>query len=121
MVPIFLDGILLRTIADKIASIFYFSKNLKSCGENDMPDYTSAQATLDRELVRLDALGNLRDALKDIGGLSQAADEAGKRLDAARCSGRRCSTVIPARLSPCQDLPIVRSRSVVPSAPAVRC
>jgi hypothetical protein len=47
-------------------------------------DFTSAQAALDRELVRFDPLANLRDALKDIGGLAQAADEAGKRLEAAR-------------------------------------
>jgi dsDNA-specific endonuclease/ATPase MutS2 len=51
-----------------------------------MIDFQSAQGALDRELVRLDALSNLRDALKDIGGLSQAADEARKRLDEARAA-----------------------------------
>jgi len=47
-------------------------------------DFTSAQNALDRELVRLETLVTLRDALKDIGGLAQALDEAGKRLEAAR-------------------------------------
>jgi hypothetical protein len=46
-------------------------------------DFTSAQNALDRELVRLETLGTLRDALRSAGGLQQASDEAGKRLEAA--------------------------------------
>jgi F0F1-type ATP synthase membrane subunit b/b' len=49
-------------------------------------DFQSAQSALDRELVRLESLGVLRDALREVGGLQQAADEAGKRLDAARAA-----------------------------------
>ena len=51
-----------------------------------MPDFTSAQSALDQELARHAAVANLRDAFREIGGLQQAADEAGKRLDAARAA-----------------------------------
>jgi hypothetical protein len=46
-------------------------------------DFQSAQNALDRELVRLETLGTLRDALRSAGGLQQASDESGKRLEAA--------------------------------------
>jgi hypothetical protein len=47
-------------------------------------DFTSAQNALDRELVRLESLTVLRDAVRDIGGLQQSAAEAQTRMAAAR-------------------------------------
>jgi hypothetical protein len=47
-------------------------------------DFQSAEGALSRELVRLEALANLRDALREAGSLQQATSEAKMRMDAAR-------------------------------------
>jgi uncharacterized protein YaiI (UPF0178 family) len=49
-------------------------------------DWTSAQGALDRELIRLESLRTLRDAVQIAGGLQQTADESGKRLEAAQAA-----------------------------------
>jgi hypothetical protein len=46
-------------------------------------NYQDAEGALSREVVRLESLVVLRDALRDIGSSKQASDEAGKRLEAA--------------------------------------
>jgi hypothetical protein len=49
-------------------------------------NYQDAEGALSRELVRLDSLTTLRDALREVGSMQQSADEAGKRLEAARAA-----------------------------------
>jgi hypothetical protein len=49
-------------------------------------NFQDAEGALSRELVRLDSLGVLRDALREMGSMQQAADEAGRRLDEARAA-----------------------------------
>jgi hypothetical protein len=49
-------------------------------------NFQDAEGALSRELVRLDSLVVLRDALQNIGSLQQAADEAAKRMEEAKAA-----------------------------------
>ena len=59
-------------------------------------DWTSAQGALDRELIRLEALRTLRDAVQIAGGLQQTADESGKRLEEAKAAEAAAQTELDA-------------------------
>jgi hypothetical protein len=50
------------------------------------PNYQDAEGALSREVVRLESLIVLRDALREVGSMQQAADEAARRLEAARAA-----------------------------------
>jgi hypothetical protein len=52
----------------------------------NMPDFTSAEGALSRELVRFEGLTALRDVFTNLGSLQQATTEAQTRADAARAA-----------------------------------